>query len=195
MGSVPEDWLCRGDRALPSGASGEMELDEMSLPSLGVLSRDLHACLRGQQECGWCFHLLPRAASPLGAWALNGGCHLPFPLQHLPVLLPRRVLGGAPFAKQALSLGSKVGNEAAEKTSQSRQDPLFNDDTIFVGIQILTEMLDYILETERRVEHSGKLKHWARNCGHHRGLWTRHVTLSTCLRGQLQPRKNTWSFS
>ena len=75
------------------------------------------------------------------------------------MLLPRRVLGGPPFAKPALSLGSKVGNEVAEKTSQSRQDPLFNDDTIFVGIQILTGMLNYILETERRVEQSGKLKH------------------------------------
>lgn len=49
-----------------------------------------------------------------------------------------------------------MGEEAAEKTSQSRRDPLFSDDTIFVGIQIFTEMLDYILETERRIEHSVK---------------------------------------
>ena len=40
-------------------------------------------------------------------------------------------------------------------------------------------MLDYILETERRMEHSVKWKHWAGNCGHQRGLWTWHMTLPT----------------
>ena len=42
-------------------------------------------------------------------------------------------------------------------------------------------MLDYILETEKRVEHSGKLKRWAGNCRHQRGLWTYGIWHCLCV--------------